>query len=581
MFENNIKMEDFLLDKGFISKDVYEKFKAEAGAQGGDIVKFILANNILAEDDLIKIRAQYFNIPYVDLNGKKLDFDILHTIPQEFAENYGVICFDRLGNKISVGFTKPDNFKAIEAVEFLAKESDFTIDYFLISNNSFKYAVKQYRTLNKEVNKLLDIAEEEHVSEELKRHKDEAEGVEDVIKGAPVSKMVSVILRHATEGGASDIHIEPSGDKTRVRYRIDGMLYTSLILPSYLHSTVVARIKILSNLKIDESRIPQDGRMRLIIDNKTIDFRVSTIPLTGKEKVVMRILDTGGKAFTLEQLGFAPRQVEIINKNIKKPHGLVLVTGPTGSGKSTTLYAALNILNQESVNIITLEDPVEYTMEGVNQSQINPSINYTFATGLRAILRQDPNVIMVGEIRDNETAELAIHAALTGHSVLSTLHTNDAMGTIPRLLDMKVEPFLLASTLNAVLAQRLVRKICIYCKEEISVSESLEKEIREVLAQTPQIDLPEGFKLERKMKFYKGKGCSKCGNSGYKGRSVIAEVLDVNEDIKKLILEGFKDIDKINEKLKAQKMITMQQDGFIKALTGVTSIEEVLRVVRN
>lgn len=367
-----------------------------------------------------------------------------------------------------------------------------------------------------------------------------------------------------------------------MRYRIDGMLGISLVLPSYIHSTVVARIKILSNLKIDESRIPQDGRMRLIIDNKAIDFRVSTMPLTGKEKVVMRILDTSGGAFTLEQLGFNERQIKLINKNIGKPNGITLVTGPTGSGKSTTLYAVLNILNKETVNIITLEDPVEYTMEGVNQSQINPAINYTFAAGLRAILRQDPNVVMVGEIRDNETAELAMHAALTGHAVLSTIHTNDATGTIPRLLDMEAEPFLLSSTLNAILAQRLVRKVCSYCKEELIVSDELDKEIKRELLEAPSCDIPQNVNLkgDKKLVFYRGKGCGKCGNSGYKGRSVIAEVLDISDTIKKLISERFQDIDKIKSALKEQNMLTIKQDGFIKALEGKTSLEEVFRVTK-
>lgn len=576
MFNNSKKLEDYLLEKSVISQDLYERFKSD-GTIG--IEQFILDNNILEEESFTKIQAEYWQLPYKDLSGEKIDYDFLYIIPQEVAENYRIICFYKSGNEISVGITDPNNFKAIEAVDFLAKENNFTIKYFLISQGSFKIAIKQYKTLKKEVNKLLDIAQEEHASEEKKRQ-EEAPEIEEVIKGAPVSKMVSVILRHAVEGGASDIHIEPSGDKTRVRYRIDGMLGTSLILPSYIHATVVARIKILSNLKIDESRIPQDGRMRLIIDNKTVDFRVSTIPLTGKEKVVMRILDTRGKTLTLEQLGFNERQIKIITKNIEKPNGMALVTGPTGSGKSTTLYSVLHILNKESVNIITLEDPVEYTMEGINQSQVNPAIHYTFATGLRAILRQDPDVIMVGEIRDNETAELAIHAALTGHTVLSTLHTNDSIGTIPRLLDMKVEPFLLSSTLNVLLAQRLVRKICPFCKEEMSIPDNLEQEIRARLKNVPLNDLPKGLDLksDKKLVFYKGKGCSKCGNSGYKGRSVMAEVLDITEELQILISEGFKDISRINKLLQEQNMVLMKDDGIIKALEGKTTLEEVLRV---
>ncbi|MFH1192388.1 MAG: GspE/PulE family protein [bacterium] len=574
---NKGKIEDYLLEKNIISKELYDNFKKS----NIGIEKFIADNRILDDESFVRIRAEFLDLGYIDLSGKKIDYDFLHIILQEVAENYKIVCFNKQDNVISVGFVDPNNFKAIEAVDFLAKENNFTIDYFLISEGSFKVAIRQYQTLKKEVHRLLDIAEEEHAQEEAHELAEVAE-VEEVIKGAPVSKMVSVIIRHAVEGGASDIHIEPSGDKTRVRYRIDGMLGTSLILPSYIHSTVVARIKILSNLKIDESRIPQDGRMRLIIDNKTIDFRVSTMPLTGKEKVVMRILDTSGGSFSLEQLGFNPRQIKIINKNIEKPNGMFLVTGPTGSGKSTTLYSILHILNKECVNIITLEDPVEYTMEGINQSQINPAINYTFAAGLRAILRQDPNIVMVGEIRDNETAELAMHAALTGHSVLSTLHTNDAVGTIPRLLDMEAEPFLLSSTLNAILAQRLVRKICPSCKEEISITENLEQEIREFLKDVSLEDIPANIDLKsgKRLVFYKGKGCSKCGNSGYKGRSVISEVLDVTESLKNIISEGFKNMDKVKEAFREQRMLLIKQDGYIKALEGKTTLEEILRVTK-
>ncbi|MFH0856724.1 MAG: GspE/PulE family protein [bacterium] len=573
---NKKKFEDYLLGKGIISKDIYDRYKV-SGNDSPD--GFILDNKILDEENLAKIKADYLGVNYIDLTGKKIDHEFLQIIPQEVAGNYKIVCFEKNGDEVKVGLADTESFKAVEAVDFLAKENNFTIEYFVISNNSFKFAMRQYETLKKEMNQLLDIAQEEHDKEAMEE-KEETPGIEEVIKGAPVSKMVSVILRHAVEGNASDIHIEPSGDKTRVRYRIDGMLGTSLILPSYIHSTVVARIKILSNLKIDGSRIPQDGRMRLIVDNKTIDFRVSTMPLTGKEKVVMRILDTSGGVLTLEQLGFNERQIKIISKNIGKPTGMVLVTGPTGSGKSTTLYSILYSVNKECVNIITLEDPVEYTMEGINQSQINPAINYTFATGLRAILRQDPNIVMVGEIRDGETAELAVHAALTGHSVFSTLHTNDAVGSIPRLLDMKVESFLLSSTLNAIIAQRLVRKICSYCKEEITVSSELEENIRKILKDAPGCDIPQNIDINGKLIFYRGKGCGKCGNTGYKGRSVISEILDITDEVKKLIAEGFHDIEKIEKVLKEQNMLLIKQDGFIKALEGKTSLEEIMRVTK-
>ncbi|MFC1613360.1 GspE/PulE family protein [Patescibacteria group bacterium] len=584
MFKKKQKIEEYLLEQNLISKEIYEQFKSDSSS--GNIFDFLLANRILDEDKVTQIKSKYFKLPVVDLMGLNLEPKVLRLIPQEVAENYHIICFNKKDDEIHVGLVSPDNFKAIDAINFLAQENNFKIKYFLISETSFESAFRRYKTLIKEVDKLLDIAEEERLAEELKKQKGKDEsleiGVEEVIKGAPVSKMVSVILRHAVEGDASDIHIEPSNEQTKVRYRIDGMLHVSLILPSYIHPSVVARIKILSNLKIDETRIPQDGRMRLMVDNKIIDFRVSTMPLMGKEKIVMRILDTGDKALSLKELGFSDRQNEIIKKNIHKPNGIVLVTGPTGSGKSTTLYSILDILNKETVNIITLEDPVEYTMHGINQSQVNTEIDYTFATGLRAILRQDPDIIMVGEIRDSETAELAIHAALTGHSVLSTLHTNDAIGSIPRLIDMKVEPFLLSSTINAIVAQRLVRKICAHCKEEISIADNLELEVREIIKDVPSSDIPDNIIIRdgEKLKFFKGKGCNKCGNTGYKGRTVIAEVLDISDDMRILISTGFEDIIVVDDLIKKEKMLKMLPNAYIKALSGETSMDEVLRVTK-
>jgi len=585
MFKKKQKIEEYLLDEKLISKEIYEQFKTSDSS--GNIFDFLSENRLLDEDKLTQIKSDYFKLSTVDLIGRKLEPHVLRIIPQEVAENYHIICFDKKGSQINVGLVNPDNFKAIDAVKFLAQENNFKIKYFVISKTSFDSAFRRYKTLIKEVDKLLDIAEEERLAEELKKQKDKGEtvemGVEEVIKGAPVSKMVSVILRHAVEGDASDIHIEPNRDQTRVRYRIDGMLHVSLILPSYIHPSVVARIKILSNLKIDETRLPQDGRMRLMVDNKVIDFRVSTMPLAGKEKIVMRILDTGDRALTLKELGFSDKQTEIIKKNIHRPNGILLVTGPTGSGKSTTLYSVLDILNKETVNIITLEDPVEYTMQGINQSQVNSEIDYTFATGLRSILRQDPDIIMVGEIRDSETGELAIHAALTGHSVLSTLHTNDAIGSIPRLIDMKVEPFLLASTINAIVAQRLVRKICSRCKEEIVIADNLEQEVRKVIKNVSPADIPNTINIsdDKKLKFFKGKGCNKCGNTGYKGRTVISEVLDISDAMRGLISAGCEDLEAVKELVKKEKMLQILPNAYIKALAGETSMDEVLRVTKD
>jgi type IV pilus assembly protein PilB len=400
--------------------------------------------------------------------------------------------------------------------------------------------------------------------------------LDDSIKSAPVTKIISVILRHAIEGRASDIHIEPVADESRVRYRIDGILHTTIKLPIYVHAALVARIKVMSNLKLDETRAPQDGRIRLSVHKKDVDFRISTIPLIGQEKVVMRILSTPDKAPSLQDLGFMGVQLKLAEENIDKPNGMFLVTGPTGSGKSTTLYAILDRLNREEINITTLEDPVEYFVKGVNQSQIRPEVGFTFASGLRSLLRQDPDIMMVGEIRDNETAGLAIQSGLTGHFVLSTLHTNSAIGAVPRLFDMKVEPFLLSSTLNLIIAQRLVRKICENCREEAKIPLDVEGKISEKISSIPEGGFYGGLKKDDPQKWYKGKGCSRCGDTGYKGRVAIVETINVNRYMRELIANGFHN-DLVMKELQRQNYITMEQDGIIKALLGITTVEEVLR----
>ncbi|PIT90424.1 MAG: hypothetical protein COU22_02240, partial [Candidatus Komeilibacteria bacterium CG10_big_fil_rev_8_21_14_0_10_41_13] len=479
---------------------------------------------------------------------------------------------------LSVGMVEPMNYKAVEAMEFLARKKNFRLKYFVISPASFKVVFKSYENLREEVSQALDFAEEKFAPK-IGQTVEQATNLDEIVKTAPVSKIVSVILRHAIEGSASDIHIEPYGDKSRVRYRIDGILNTSIVLPIYVHSALVSRIKVLSNLKIDETRIPQDGRIRLNIAGKDVDFRVSTLPLTNHEKVVMRILESPDKAPTFEQLGFMGNQLTLMNKNLKKPNGMFLVTGPTGSGKSTTLFSALFELNQEGVNISTLEDPVEYYVEGVNQSQVRSEVGFTFAAGLRALLRQDPDVIMVGEIRDKETSGLAVHAALTGHFVLSTLHTNDAVGSIPRLVDMGAEPFLLASTLNLILAQRLVRKICPNCKEKSTLAPEIREEIKASLADLPDKAWYKGVRENKDLLVYKGKGCLQCGESGYKGRLGISEVLSVSAKMRDIIAQGFKTAE-VKKELTEQGFININQDGWMKVLLGMTTVEEILRVTK-
>ncbi len=528
------------------------------------------------EEEFAKMKARFFNLPYINLIGRKVDPEVVKILPKDFSDNYKVAVFDKKGKTLSIAIYDPTNLKAREALEFFAREGNYKIKLYTCSKKSFEEIYNQYSALKSEVEEFLGEAKEKLTvsTDELVQageHIDE--------RSAPIAKMVDVILRHAVEENASDIHIEPMMNKTRVRYRIDGVLKTSLILPKYVHSAIVSRIKVMARLKIDETRIPQDGRIRVTLDGKEIDFRISTLPLYRNEKVVMRILDSNKGDIKLEDLGFEGKNLSVIKENIKKPHGMFLVTGPTGSGKTTTLYSVLNILNNDDINIVTLEDPVEYYLPGVNQSQINPDVGLTFASGLRSILRQDPDVIMVGEIRDRETADLAIHASLTGHIVLSTLHTNDAFGAIPRLVDLKVEPFLLASTLNVILAQRLVRKLCTKCRVAADVPDRIKNEVKEELARVNPLSLPSDIDIDN-LKFWKGEGCPECGETGYRGRTAIAEVLNIEDEIREIISKQ-KDWHLIKEHFFKEGMLTLKQDGIVKALRGLTTIEEVLRVTQD
>ncbi len=576
---NQDKLLKDLQDRGMIKYDQLNLILEEAKESKRGVEEIL--EKIVNIEDLTQAKSRFYNLAYQNITELIINNKVLNIIPSEVAQNYKIICFGEKDKKIKVGIIDPDNFKAIEAVDFLAKENDLQAEFFLISKNSFEAAFKQYKSLSKELDTALKTrakAEEDQLIAIEERNKPQTG--EEVTKSAPVAKIVSVIIRHAVEGKSSDIHIEPLRNETRVRYRIDGVLHTSLVLPKAIHNALVARIKVLSNLKLDETRIPQDGRIRMIVNEREIDFRVSILPLVGFEKVVMRILDTTKGAPKLEGLGFQGRQLQLLQKNIKKTAGILLITGPTGSGKSTTLFSLLDMLNKEGINISTLEDPVEYKMEGVNQSQIAPQLGYNFASGLRSFLRQDPDIIMVGEIRDEETAELSVHAALTGHYVLSTLHTVDCSGVITRLVDMGIEPFLIGSTLNTVIAQRLARKICEFCREETKIPPDYLETIKAELTQIGDEYLKELIKDFdiNKLKFFKGKGCPRCANTGYSGRVAIAEVLDVNKQIKDMIIEGKKYID-VDTIRKTQPFVTVRQDGFLKVIQGKTTIEEVLRVM--
>ncbi len=573
-----------LLAEKLITEDKLVEFK-KSGESDDKFESFLIKKKIIDPEDLAKAKAKIYNMPHQLFFDKKIDQNILNLISLEAATNYRVVVFDKVDNKIMVGITDPDNYKATEAVNFLAKEEGFQVEYYLISDVSFAKVAKQYKDFKKEIGAALKTREEEEEKElsEKKGGKKKERKLEEVTKAAPVAKIVSVIIRHAVEGRASDIHIEPTEKESRVRYRIDGVLHTSLVLPKNVHNSIAARIKVLASLKLDETRIPQDGRIRLNINGTEIDFRVSILPLIGGEKVVMRILDTTRGAPTLEELGYDGRALRVIKENIKNTNGMFLVTGPTGSGKSTTLFAILNMLNKDGINISTLEDPVEYFIKGVNQAQIRPEVGFTFASGLRSFLRQDPDVIMVGEVRDDETAELAVHAALTGHFVLSTLHTNNSIDSIPRLLDMKLESFLLGSTLKVIIAQRLARKICSHCKQEDKLPDDVLANMEKEMKNIPEKILAESlkdFKGIKETTVYRGVGCPRCGNSGYSGRIAVVEVFDINDKMKTIIMDGHRHI-KLEDAISSQSFITMKQDGIIKVLRGDTTIEEVLRVTES
>lgn len=572
------KLFEAIKKSNLIQSDKLNDLIEEADKEKMDVMEMV--RRLVDAEEIAKIEAGFYHLPYKTLLEEKIPEKALHMISSEVAQNYKIICFDHKGGKLKVGVTDPDNFKAIEAIDFLAKGGGLSVEYFFISLGSFNTAFRKYKSLSKELSTALETRKESQ--EDTDGEEGVVDDSEDVKKSAPVAKIVSVIVRHAVDGGASDIHIEPLKHESRVRYRIDGILHTSLVLPKSVHRAIVARIKVMADLKLDETRIPQDGRFKSIIGEKEIDFRVSTLPLIGVEKIVMRILNTGKGAPKMKDLGIQGVQLEVIMNNTQKTEGMLLVTGPTGSGKSTTIFSVLDILNKEGVNIATLEDPVEYQMKGVNQSQVRPKVGYTFASGLRSFLRQDPDIIMVGEIRDEETAELSVHAALTGHFVLSTLHTTSAVSTIARLVDMGIEPFLIGSTLHTVIAQRLVRRICEHCKAEEEMPKDILDKVK-VIVRTIGEEYVAKFIKDfdiNNLKFYKGEGCTRCGNSGYGGRLSIMEVLDINKALQKIIKSGQKFISD-EEVRDNQQFVTARQDGIIKVLQGLTAYEEILRVMKD
>ena len=570
--------EDFLLEHGFIDKQAYGKLQALRDKQPTgsvlDTSRLLLQEKLLEEEDVAKAKAAFLDLPYIDLRQTKILPMVLDMIPEESRNFYHMIPFEFANNNLKVAIIDPGNLQALEALEFLGQKQNLQIHIYVASESSIEIVSGRRKNMTSIVGEALqDIKQKEEV--EIKPLAEDRNVRQQVLEDAPIIKIVDVILSNAIDASASDIHIEPSENDVRVRYRIDGILHTSLRLPKNVLAAIISRIKILSNLKIDEQRLPQDGRFHVEFDTKSVDLRVSTLPIMYGEKVVMRILDKSSSVPTFEQLGLRGKALDWVNENIKKTHGVFLITGPTGSGKSTTLYSILSVLNTNSVNIVTLEDPVEYFIEGVNQSQINPDIGLTFASGLRSILRQDPNIIMVGEVRDEETAELAVHAALTGHLVFSTLHTNNSVGAIPRLTNMNIEPFLLSASINLVMAQRLVRKLCDICKQPANLTPIVIEEIRKELTGVSDTDM-QGIDLNN-ISVYEAKGCEKCGHIGYKGRFGIFEVLPLVPQLQELIFKRSPSY-KIYEEALKLGVITMKQDGFLKVVRGETTMEEIVRV---
>lgn len=573
---------DTLLSAGILKKEDAEYLKHESMKTGKAIESLIYEGNLATEKDVAEAKSKIFNIPFREMSmDAKIPEEILRQISEEAAKFYKFIPLEKKEGVLEIGILNPDDFEAREALKFIAAKGGFTPQFFIITPSTYEQFLKQYKTFGEEVSKTLRDLESETVSEKEPTFvlpTGEIADTEKIAKEAPIIRMVAVIIKHAVEGRASDIHVEPTRVNLRVRFRVDGTLHATLSLPSNIAPSVVTRIKILANMRIDETRVPQDGRFHSRVGEKEIDFRISTFPTPLGEKVAMRVLDPSAGLKELPELGLQYDNLEKLQTEIKKPFGMVLISGPTGSGKTTTLYAVLTILNKEQVNIVTLEDPVEYFIDGVNQSQVRPEIGYSFATGLRNVLRQDPNIIMVGEIRDEETATLATHAALTGHIVLSTIHTNNAIGIVHRLIDLKVPSFLLPSALVLCLAQRLVRRLCPNCKEKVKANPEMEKLILSELSKLSQKTQKE-LKVSSPIYVYQPKGCDKCAGQGTRGRVAIYEVLTMTRQLEKIIVE--KPIEsEILKEAQRQEMTTMRQDGIIKALQGTVSAEEVIQATR-
>ncbi|TRZ64690.1 MAG: type II/IV secretion system protein [Spirochaetia bacterium] len=563
----NQKLKEILIKEDLISAENFDKLAVESKRMGQNMADVLISQGVIKPNYFYTLVAKYVGVELVNLGGQAIEEKTLRKLSEDLARQKRALIFkEESDGTLSVAMEDPSD---LATIEFLEKNLKVKIKPFLVTSDDLNRGFAFYgRHLTEDFKQII----EENIQASLRK---KIGDVKEAAKDVPIVAIIDNILSYAISLQASDIHIEILESLILIRYRIDGVLHEIIRMPKEVHPAIVARIKLLGDLKIDEHLKPQDGRFRHKIGPDMIDIRISIIPVFYGEKVEMRLLPSTQRPLSMEELGILEDTRKIIEENIKKTYGMVLVCGPTGSGKTTTLYSILNILNRPEVNIVTIEDPIEYDIKYVNQTQINPLAGITFATGLRSILRQDPNIIMVGEIRDEETAEISVHSALTGHLVLSSLHTNDAATAVPRLVDMKVVPFLVAATLNVSIAQRLVRKICLNCIESYAADKGtaafLEKQLKEVNPQS---------KLTVPKFLYRGKGCAVCHNTGYRGRNGIYEVLSIDEEIRKLIIKPEFSLSDLNDVAKKKGMITMFEDGLRKAALGMTTVEEVLRVIR-
>lgn len=574
------QLDKFILDSNLVSKSDLEEAEKLAKKEDKSLGDILVNSGKITEDNLRRMQAYVLGIPFVDLKNRKIPFETLSMIPEPVARNHNIVAFKHDGDALEVAMLDVDD---LSAIDFVKKKVNLKILPRLTDSESIKNVIIQYqKSLKAEFGDIIQKESEtlKTISEEAGEKVSEAD-LKKIAEDLPVVRIVDTLLKHAILQNASDIHIEPMEDQLLVRYRIDGMLHDAMVLPKNAEPSITARIKVLSNLKLDEKRLPQDGRFKIDMNNEKVSFRVSLLPTYYGEKTVMRLLRESVSGFTLEYLGFHGEGLDRIHHATTLTTGMILTTGPTGSGKTTTLYTILDILNQPDVNISTIEDPIEYQMKRINQTQVKPEIGFTFSAGLRTLVRQDPDVIMVGEIRDNETASLAVNAALTGHLVLSTLHTNSAAGAIPRLMDMKIEPFLLVSTIDIIIAQRLVRKLSDN-KEKYFLTKA------EIATLAKTVDLDSVLKALKDEKVVKStdtwekipfwKPITTKEDDGYKGRLGIHEVLKVTQSIKDLIIKGATTTE-IEQQAKKEGMLTMIEDGIFNAVKGITTIEEVLRVI--